>query len=191
MCGIYRELFPSSRCLFIYRDFDKVAKSVSRTTQVAPSPFLAFQLGKLSGRVTKMMVDAMGADGSNYCVRVENDLVPGVVLSAATTAMYLDFYRRGFDIRAVRYEDLVAHPLDMCRIILEFYHLPVSLAELAVKAFEVDSQRNSFLSRSILGRIEEAEMTPQIKRELNGLLKKYGMPLIGEPGILEGTLTSS
>jgi len=117
--------------------------------------------------------------------------MPGVLISAVATTMYLDSYRRGFTIRAVRYEDLVARPLDMCRTVLEFCRLPVSLAELAVKAFEVDSQRNSFLSRSILGRIEEAEMTPQIKRELNGLLKKYGMPLIGEPGILEGTLTSS
>ena len=117
--------------------------------------------------------------------------MPGVLISAVATTMYLDSYRRGFTIRAVRYEDLVARPLDMCRTVLEFCRLPVSLAELAVKAFEVDSQRNSMLSRSVLKHIKEAEITPQIKAELNGLLKKYGMPLIGEPNILEGTLTCS
>jgi len=158
---------------------------------VVPSLRLVYELGRLSGHITKLMIEAMGVDGSDCCVRVSNNLVPGIMFAAVMTIMYLDSYRQGFDIRAVRYEDLVAHPLEMCRTVLEFCHLPVSLAELAVKAFEVDSQRNSMLSRSVLKHIKEAEITPQIKAELNGLLKKYGMPLIGEPNILEGTLTCS
>ena len=115
-------------------------------------------------------------------------LVSGV---ATGVASYLDLRRRGFDVSALCYEDLVARPLDMCRIILEFCHLPVSLAELAVKAFDVDSQSNSILTKSVIGDFKEPQLTPQIKARLNEVLNKYGLPLIGEPGILEGTLNCS
>jgi len=185
----YRELFPSSRSLFMYRDVEKVVKSVYRASMITPLAHLIFEFGKLSSYISRMMIDAMGLNGSDYCVRIYNNLVPGVIFSAVITTMYLDSYRRGSNVRAVRYEDLVARPLDMCRTVLEFCHLPVSLAELAVKAFEVDSQRNSILRKSVLGRIKEPKMTPQIKEKLNELLKEYGMPPIGESCILEGTLT--
>jgi len=190
MC-LYRELFPSSRCLFIYRDVEKVAKSVYRSTMVVPSVYLIMKLGKLSGHLIKILLNLMGFNGSDFCIRADNDLALGVVLSAVITSVYLDSRRRGLDISAVCYEDLVARPLDMCRVILEFCHLPVSLAELAVKAFDLDSQRSSVLAKSIIGRFKEPEMTPQIKAKLNELLKKHGLPLIGEPGIIEGTLTCS
>lgn len=72
-------------------------------------------------------------------------------MNAATTSVYLDMRRRGLNIIALRYEDLVARPLDMCRVILEFCRLPVSLAEHAVKAFDVDSHRNSIHAESVLG----------------------------------------
>jgi len=77
----------------------------------------------------------------------------------------------------------------MCRVILEFCHLPVSLAEQAVKAFDVDSQRNSILAKSVIGHFKEPQLTPQTKSKLNKLLKKHGIPLIGEAGIIEGTLS--
>jgi len=72
---------------------------------------------------------------------------------------------------------------------LEFCHLPVSLAELAVRAFDVDSQRNSILAESVVGHFKEPELTERKKAALNELLKKYKVPLIGEPSILEGTLS--
>jgi len=72
---------------------------------------------------------------------------------------------------------------------LEFCHLPVSLAELAVKAFDVDSQANSTLAKSAIGHFKEPQLTPQIKTKLNEILKQLGVPLIGEPGIVEGTLS--
>ena len=187
----YRELFPSCRSLFVYRDVEKVAKSLSRSTLVAPSAFLFLQLGKISSRVSKIMIDAMGLNGADYCVRMDSGLTFGVLMSALITSSYLDARRRGFDVRAVRYEDLVARPLDMCRVMLEFCRLPVSLADLAVRAFDIDSQRSSPLSKLNIGRLKEAEMTPQTKAKLNELLKKFDLPPIGEPNILEGTLTCS
>jgi len=135
----------------------------------------------------------MGVNGSDYCMRMDNDHMPGAMLSAVTTTVYLDMRRRGFDVRALRYEDLIARPLDMCRVVLEFCHLPVSLVERAVKAFEMDSQSNSLFAKSLIGRFKEPEMTREgdVKAKLNEILKKYRVPLIGEPGIIEGTLTCS
>jgi len=135
-----------------------------------------------------MLHDFMGFNYNGFGFRMENNLMAGVLLCIMATSKYLETRRRGFDIQAVRYEDLVAHPLEMCRVILEYCHLPKSLAELAVKAFDVESQRNSPIAKSIIGRFKEPEMTPQIKAQLNALLSKHGMPLIGMPGIIEGTL---
>jgi len=113
----------------------------------------------------------------------------GVLHATLFITTYHDLRRRGFDISALRYEDLVAQPLDMCRVVLEFCHLPVSLAELAVKAFDVDSQANSKVAKSAVGHFKEPQLTPQIKSELNEVLKQLGVPLLGEPGIIEGTLS--
>lgn len=192
MLCVNRKIFPSSRLLFIHRDVDKVAKSVCRTTMVVPSAYIMFALGKLSGRFFKMALNLAGLHmKSDLCVRIENNLMIGVLVSAVVSSAYVDMRRRGFDIHAVRYEDLVARPLDMCRVILEYCRLPVSLVELAVKAFDADSQRNSPLARSIVKNFKEPEMTPEIKKKLNALLAKCELPLIGELGTIEGTLACS
>ena len=175
----------------MYREIVITAKSFHRLTMVLPSLRLAVLLGYFSGIMTQIIVDSMGFDGSDFRVRLDNDLTGGVLVCAVTTASYLDLRRRGFDISALRYEDLVARPLDMCRVVLEYCHLPVSLAEKAVKAFDTDSQKNSIISQSVMGQFKEPQLTPDIKAKLNELLKKYGMPLIGEPGIIEGTLSCS
>ena len=187
---VYRDLFPSGRYLFMYRDIVTVAKSLYRVSIAnLPSGRLLILLGYLSGHATKMIIDAMGLDGSDFRVRLDNDLTYGVLMCAVTTSSYLDQRRRGFDVSALRYEDLVARPLDMCRVILEFCHLPVSLAEKAVKAFDSDSQKNSILAKSVVGSIMEPQLTAQTKKKLNELLKKHGVPLIGEPDVIDGTLT--
>ena len=94
----------------MYRDVEKVAKSVYRCSLVEPSMYLMIKLGKLSGQFTKMILDSMGLNGADYCVRSDNDLVLGVVLSAVVTSIYLDSRRRGLDISALCYDDLVARP---------------------------------------------------------------------------------
>ena len=173
----------------MYRDVVTVAKSFHRMSVVAPELRLARLFGQFSGYVTKSVVDSIGFDGSDYSVRIDNDLTFGVLVYAVTTASYRDMRRRGLDVSALRYEDLVARPVDMCRVVLEFCHLPMSLAELAVKAFDVDSQRNSSIAKSVIGHFKEPELTPEIKKKLNEMLKKFGLPLIGEPDTMEGTLS--
>jgi len=189
MC-VCRDLFPSSRCLFMYRDVVTVAKSYYRLSKTSPGLRVRYLCGSVD--FIKSIADYLGVDLSVLCTPMcsHNDLIFGVLLSAVSIALYLDLRRRGFDVSALRYEDLVARPLDMCRVVLEFCHLPVSLAELAVKAFDVDSQANSKIAKSAIGHFKEPQLTPQIKTKLNEILRKCGdVPLIGEPCIIEGTLS--
>jgi len=186
---LYRELFPSCKCLFTYRDIEKVTKSIYRALLMIPSRHLIFEVNKFSSQAANVVAHLIGLIDTDFSARIENDLMPGLMMAGITTAAYMDMYRRGFYIRALRYEDLVARPLDMCRVILEFCRLPMSLAEQAVIAFDVDSQRNSTLAMSVIGHFKEPEMTPEVTEQLNALLKKYGVPLIGEPGVIEGTLS--
>jgi len=172
----------------MYRDVVASAKSLYRMSMITPSYRVKCLLGRCSDRVSMSLSYPLRFD---LCMRLDNDLMFGVLQSAVKIGSYLDLRRRGFDVSALRYEDLVARPLDMCRVVLEFCHLPVSLAELAVKAFDVDSQANSILSQSALRDFEVLEMTPQIKTKLNEILKKCGVPLIGEPNTIEGTLSCS
>jgi len=173
----------------MYRDVVTGAKSLYRISATLPSMRLLMSLGSLSGHVSKMVADSMGCDGSDFCVRMDNGLVYGVIVYALATSSYLDQRRRGLDVSALRYDDLVERPLDMCRVILEFCHLPVSLAEEAVKAFDRDSQRDSMVAKSMVGNVKEPQLIAQTKTKLNELLKKHGLPLIGEPGVIEGTLS--
>ena len=173
----------------MYRDVLAVAKSLYRVSMVMTSLRLAELLSCVSGHVIKTMLEYCNRrDVSDLCVRANNDLTVDVLIYAIVTSVYLDMRRRGYNISALRYEDLVARPLDMCRVILEFCHLPVSLAELAVKAFDVDSHRNSITAKSVLERFKEPRLTPEKKAKLNELLKKFEFPLIGEPNLLEGTI---
>jgi len=156
---------------------------------VHPSLRLFCALGSLSAKLSKITMDFVGFDGSDYSVRIDNDLTFGVIIFAVTTGAYLSMRQCGFDVSALRYEDLIERPLDMCRVLMEFCGLPLSLAELGVIALDHDSQRNSPSSKSNIGNFKVQQITSQMKAKLNELLKRYGAPLIGEPGILEGTLT--
>ena len=189
---VHRELFPDSRCLFMYRDFIPTAKSVYRISMVQPSLRFVYLLGQLSGHLNRKMFNSLGFDaGDTPAVRLDNSFTAGVALSAAIINAYLDMRRGGLDIRAVRYEDLVARPLDMCRAILELCHLPASLAELAVKALEEDAHKNSRIAKSVVGGFKEPQLTPDTKAQLNDVLKQFKMPLIGEQIIVDGLLTCS
>ena len=191
MACVCRGLFPSSRCLFLYRDVVAFAKSLYRLSMFVPMLCLTSLLGSFSGQMTKMIAKSRSTEDSNLCIRLENNLSLGVFMYAVSTSTYLDMRRRGFDISGLRYEDLVERPLDVCHVLMEFCGLPVSLAQFAIKAIDVDSQRNSLTAKSVLGRIKDPQLTPLMKAQLNELLNKYGVPLIGEPSVLEGTLCCS
>jgi len=158
-----KDLFPSSRCLFMYRDIVSGAKSMYRMSMVLPHLRLVYLLGRFTSRVSKKILYSLGSDRPDLCMRFDNDIMPGVLLSSLVTSSYLDLRRRGFQISAVRYEDLVARPLDMCRVILEFCRARLTSWARRQRGFAADSQRNCVVAKAAISNFKNPELTPQIK----------------------------
>jgi len=139
---------------------------------------------------SRMMSDWTGHGGNDYInIYFENALVLSAARSLATMKAYVDFRRQGFDIKAIRYEDLVARPLETCERLMEACGLPVSLAHEVVKCMQHDSQKNTEHSRERLRRFRDPEVTPEIIESMNRLAAKYGLPPVSEECILEGTMS--
>jgi len=173
----------------MYRDVTKVALSWSRAVNVFPSRVVIRLFGRLSESVSARLFAWSGDIHSDYRVLIENDLTFGATHALASMKAYLDFRRRGFDISAIRYEDLIERPLEICRRAMEACSLPVSFADNIVSCMQQDSQKNTVLSKSALSRFRDPEVTPEIKDSLDRLAAKYGLPPVSEGCILEGTLS--
>ena len=154
-----------------------------------PSVKLAQLLGRLSPSMFAAVLDWMGYGGSDFKVLVNNDLTFGAVCVLAATKAYVDFRRQGFHINAIRYEDLVARPLETCQRLMEFCGLPVSLAHDVITGMEADSQQKTAISRAALRQFHDPEVTPDVTQSLNVLAAKFGLPPVNEECVLEGSLS--
>jgi hypothetical protein len=174
----------------MYREVVKGSKSVFRIAYSLPSIWVAYKFGRLSGAITAAAIDSMGIDGTDYRFRLRDDLHFGFLMNSLLVRAYLDLRSGGkIDIVGVRYEDLVSDPHESVRRIIEYCRLPADLVEHGVKGLEVDSQRNSVIAKSIIGSLPEPELTPDSIARGNEILKKNGLPLIGEEYVLDGTIT--
>jgi len=122
-------------------------------------------------------------------MKLEDDIDFGMVVWLAACREYINLRRSGFSIDAIRYEDLIDDPRNAAIAILEFCNLPVTLVDSALRGLEVDSQRNSPISKVILGRHSDCPMTESARRRFNVLLKKNKLPPVEGDGVLEGTIT--
>jgi len=172
----------------MYRDVTKVAISHYRLILALPSRMLIYLFGRLSQSVSARLFAWSGKIHSDFHVLIENELTLGAVHVLVSMKAYLDFRRRGFDISAFRYEDLVERPLEIGRRTMEACGLPVSFADNIVSCMREDSQKNTVLSKSSLSKFRDPEVTPEIKDSLDRLAAKYGLPPVSEGCILEGTL---
>ena len=100
----------------MYRDVLTVSKSLYRLTNVLPAYRLLHVVGRFSPRPVKWVCSWRGFDGSNLCMEADIDITIGVLVWVECTRAYLEMRHGCTDIiRALRYEDLVAKPLEMCR----------------------------------------------------------------------------
>ena len=182
------EVFPHSRYLLTYCPVTKVAKSLYRLSCTMPSIRLAQLLGRLSPSLCAAVLDWMGYGGTDFNVLIENDLSFGAVCALTAMKAYLDFRRRGFDIRAVRYESLIARPVETCGRLVKACGLPASSVQDIIRGMEADSQQKTAISRPVPGRLRDPEMTPEIAESLNNLAARFGLPPVSDECLLEGTL---
>ena len=181
---VLRELYPKARYLYIYRNVINVAKSSARMSNVGPSMLRYMQL-----MYPKLMNDWMGYGGTDYTdAHFDNFLTWAAARALATMKAYVDFRRQGFDIKGVRYEDLVTHPLETCQRLMEACGFPESLAEKAVRGMQDDSQKKTKISRERMKKFRDAEVTTDIIESMNMYAAKYDLPPVNEECILEGTM---
>ena len=183
------EIYPRSRYLYMYRDVTKTAMSHFRLLGVVPSQMLIYLFGRLSESVSARLFARCGDIHSDYHILIENELTLGAVYVLVSMKAYVDFRRRGFDISAIRYEDLVERPLEICRRAMDACGLPVSFADNIVSCMQEDSQKNTLVSKSSLSRFRDPKVTPEVKDSLDRLAAKYGLPPVSEGYILEGTIS--
>jgi hypothetical protein len=80
----------------------------------------------------------------------------------------------------VRYEDLVADPSGEMARILAHLHLPVDMIPSALRAFEVDSQAGSPISRQEASR-HNAELDASEWAAIRELIRRYPLRGIDVP----------
>ena len=168
-----------------------VAKSFYRMSRVLPMVTIAGTLGKWHGSITEKCAEMAGYPSPEFRVKLHDDLMLGLIIHYIMCKHYLDLRRaKELDIKAIRYEDLVSDPTAACRAIMYHCNLPESLVEPAVRGMEVDSQRNSPISKKVLDQFnKKLVLTPETREFVNNLLKKSGLPLIGDDSLLPGTIT--
>jgi len=172
----------------MYRDVTNVAKSLCRLSAFLPSRRLVSLAGRLSESVCATMCSWCGNNPNDFKILIENDLTFWAACALVTMKAYLAFRRQGFDIRAIRYEDLVARPLEISERVMEALGLPASFAENIHMCMQEDSQKNTPVSRAALALLRVPDVTPEIQESLDRLAVKYGLQPISKGFILEGTL---
>ena len=90
---------------------------------------------------------------------------------------------------AVRYEDIIEDKRNAITAVLEYCGLSLSLVDQALKGLEVDSQRNSHISRAILKKHSECTLTERARNKFSKMLIENDLPMIEGDGVLEGTIT--
>jgi hypothetical protein len=186
---LIHELYPTSKFLFMYRGVEKNAKSIYRLAQELTLVKIAFSLAKYSGFFVELCLNGIGFSGKDFRAKTIDDIDIAIFVWVVMVKEYITLRRSGFPASAVRYEDIIDDSRNAIRAILEYCELPVSLTDNALRGLEVDSQRNSPISREILGRHKEPELTSGARKRGNELMLKNGLPLIESDGLLEGTIT--
>jgi len=146
-------------------------------------------MGRLSATLTQHCLDLTGFSGTVVKVRLENDMTLGISIASTIIKKYIELVEEGFHVAGILYEDIIADPKYAFSQVLKYVELPESLAELGVKGLEQDSQRNSPFGVDCLAQVATPVMTQKTKEMTNCLLRRLGIPVIGEDPWLPGTIT--
>ena len=187
----YLRLYPNSKQLFMYREGLKVAHSLVRVSTQVPLLALLLIATEIHPRLTEMTVEAMGLPANeDFNIKLPSPLIFCFYLWAGICRKYLGLRANGYEIDAVKYEDLVKHPLEATKVIFKYCNLPEELAEKAINALNKDSQRHSPLSKKNIPSAKTLQLTQEEKVTADAVCDQFGIPNIQEPCNLEGTITT-
>ncbi|XP_067680368.1 uncharacterized protein [Haliotis asinina] len=191
------EMFPKIKHLFLYRDSLPYAMSCK-----------ALAMSELTGKILKAFADSdflakifpgfrrarykMSSRIDRYDHALDNIasnmtfVGHWMILCAGLMMRYKEFRKSGIPIFAVKYEELVMEKEGMVRALFQKLDIPEKHVTKALAAFEVDSQRGSWISRKSTG--TRFPLTPRELADGNIVLDRYGFPRFGEKIDLPGRL---
>jgi len=191
MIPVLHRLYPDAKLLFMYREGLKVAQSLVKIRSQLPIMDLTFLLLPLLPSVSKNIVKDISGQAEGFKVQISSALTFGVFFWAIHCRKYLDLrQKKGIDIRAIKYEDLVEHPVEATRAIFQFCNLPGELVEKAVKALNSDSQRHSPLNMKNFSKVNKTALNEQDKMQAHAICDQMDLPRIPEPCVLPGTIAT-
>ena len=180
------KLYPDAKFLFMYRNVVNVSTSVYRSIQVNPLVLIMFYASFFTTKVLEEFMNEMGMSGYEYSAKSRSLLDMGTFAWCVSITQYQQCKEAYPDLRCVTYEDLMADPGRMMKVILRFLDVPEELAERTLAALNEYSQSNSILagSKSVRG----PSLTPERERCVNDVLVRFGLSKVGEDFKLNGML---
>ncbi|MEM7029639.1 MAG: sulfotransferase [Chloroflexota bacterium] len=175
------DAYPEAKSVFIYRNSENSVKSGIRAFAPDHHDEIAYLV---DSQVYNYYLNAID-EQNDMAVRIGRNLLTW--LSPLTA--YLDRHQHGHQFCALRYEEMVAEPIDMIGQLFAYCGLPAETVAPACSVFNNDSQAGSSLSRQAVAKVgvvlpDEAKL----KRTLQSILDQH--PQVQSPAyILPDTIT--
>lgn len=170
--------YPDAKILFLYRNtFDWIISNMRLILRTPTPTGLVHEIVRM---VYKRFLPALDPAEFRPLQMVE----AGALLWLKFNEHYVDLVQQGYPILGVRYEDMVAEPYSMLSQIFEFCNLPQDDVDLALDAFESNSQSGTIFSRKNLAQVELNQRQIAL---IDGMLKRHEW--LNDPHIrLEGSI---
>jgi hypothetical protein len=186
---IISKIYPEiTRTIYLYRDMEKVTKSLYKMSYILPTTRLAYIFFRLNGKLVAAMFKQADfpTEGTNRTV--DNDYCSGVFQAAVSGNVYRKMQQSGFKVHGLLFDDLLKEKEKGVRAIFKLCGIPESLVPDAMAAFTRDSQRTSPLSMEAMSKIKPLEFTARDREQSSQLLVEFGYPPIDQECRLLGTM---
>ena len=158
------EAYPDAKILYMYRNpFDWIVSNMRLILRTPTPPGLVHEVVRM---VFKRYLPALDPAEFRPLQMVE----AGALLWLKFNAHYTSLVEQGYPILGVRYEDLVDEPYSVVSQIFDYCELPQSDVDLALDAFEQNSQSGTIFSRKHLA---EVELNARQTRLIKGMLDRH------------------
>lgn len=142
------DAYPDAKIIYMYRNpYDWIVSNMRLFLRTPAPAGIAHELIRMA---FKRFLPALDVDEFRPLQMVE----AGALLWLKFNEYYADLIAKGYPILGVRYEDLVAEPHSVVSQIFDYCELPQSDVDLALDAFERNSQSDTIFSRQKLGDVE-------------------------------------
>ncbi|XP_064637315.1 uncharacterized protein LOC135493716 [Lineus longissimus] len=182
-------IFPNVIQLFMYRDYLDTLISWRQTTSETNVLDKIFRFADVPSP-SIMFGDTEGMEWMKDEAEQHDFLHYGCLHICWLIYCYLEYQRSGIKIAALKYDDFMKCPHEVCRKLLRHCDIPEKYATDAVKAMQRDSQRGTSFSRQGRNGLKKPAITEELLRKFDGYCRRVGIPLMSESLPLPATITT-